>query len=91
MLTLDKKVLRNQHTAFRNMEDEGLVMDPATSSLHSLNEVGCAIWNFIVEQHTIAEIVDMLLQTFDCDREQATQDTLKFVQLLGEKKLATIE
>ena len=91
MLSLDNKILRNQHTAFRSMEDEGLIMDPATSSLHSLNEVGCAIWDFIEEQRAISDIVEMLLKTFDCEREQATQDTLQFVQLLQEKDLVTIE
>lgn len=87
MLTLDSTIQRNPHTAFRSLEAEGLIMDPETSSLHSINEVGCVIWEFISEPRKVGDVVEKVLQEFECDRETATQDTLDFVQTLTEQGL----
>lgn len=90
MLTLTDKILRNQNTAFRILDGDGLIMDPETSFLHSLNEVACAIWDFISEKRQVEEIVGMLLEEFDCDLNMATQDTLTFLETLQEKGLIQV-
>jgi len=87
---LNNNVVRNHETAYRNLDNEGLIMNPIDSMLHSLNEVGCYIWEYISQQRTISEIVDLMLEDFDCDRETAEKDVLEFLAALQKQGLVKV-
>ena len=86
-MDLESRVLRNSQTAYRNLDGEGLVMNPTDSTLHSLNDVGSAIWEFVAEERSVGEIVDMVVERFDCTRETAEADVLAFLRQLQERRL----
>lgn len=90
MINTESKVIRNPQTAYRNIEGEGLVMNPADSMLHSLNEVACAIWEFIAEERKVADVVAMLTDKFDCDTATAERDALAFLEELNKQGLVKV-
>jgi hypothetical protein len=88
---LDSRIKRNSTTAYRNMEGEGLIMNPADSMLHLLNEVGSSIWEFLQEPRIVRDIVAMVFENFNCDQQTATNDVLEFLQTLQKQQLVEIE
>jgi hypothetical protein len=90
-MQLEDRIRRNASTAYRNVEGEGLVMNPTDSMLHLLNETGSAIWEYLKEPHTVQEVLAMVLDRFDCDPETATEDILTFLQTLQEQQLVEKE
>ena len=89
-MNLQSKCMRNSQTAYRNLEGEGLIMNPSDSTLHSLNEVAGAVWEFIEAEHSVEEVVEMVLSRFNIDRETATADVTVFLEALEERQLAKV-
>ncbi len=90
IIILEDSIVRNPETAYRNLDGEGLVMNPSDSMLHSLNEVACAIWEYLIEEHKVSEVVEMVLEKFNCDYETAERDVLNFLQTLQQQDLVKL-
>ncbi|HOO21621.1 MAG TPA: PqqD family protein [Kiritimatiellia bacterium] len=86
-MNAETKIKRNSSTAYRNLDGEGLIMNPADSMLHSLNDTGSAIWEYIAETRQVSEIVDMLMEKFNGARETAEKDVEEFLNALNEQGL----
>ena len=90
MITMDDKVMRNYETAYRNIDGEGLIMNPKDSMLHSLNETACAIWEFISEKRKISDIVEIVMGEFDIGRKTAEKDVLECIKTFQQQDLVKI-
>lgn len=44
----------------------------------NLNETGAFLWRFFMEEHTVEEAVEALLETYEVERENATTDVQRF-------------
>jgi hypothetical protein len=84
------KVQRNDNTVFRNIEDTGLIMNPDDSSLHTLNEVACFIWDLIVDERTVGEVTAKVHESYNCTPEQAATDVQTFLATLVDRGLVTV-
>ena len=49
------------------------------ASIYSLNEVASSIWQALAQPHSKSEIVQLLEQEFDGDRQQIEQDVESFL------------
>jgi len=90
-MLLDDRVSRNTITAYRNLDGEGLVMNPSDSMLHSLNEVGCAIWEALAEPKAVRDLVAVVLGQFDCDQATAERDVIEFLAALQAQGLVKVQ
>lgn len=61
----EQRFKRAAHTAFRRIEDEGVVLDLRTSAYYSLNETARAVWEGLEEGLSVAAISEKLSSEFD--------------------------
>ena len=54
----------------------------------NLNETGAFMWKFFSEEHTLEEGVDALCAEYDVDRERATSDVQKFMDIIANNGFA---
>ena len=71
---------RHSETAYRAVGDDGgLVVQPSRSEVQVLNPVGSKVYALLDGQHTVAQIVDAVVEEFDVSVEQAEQDVGDFL------------
>lgn len=92
MLSSHARFIRNQEVVSRKIEGE-LIIVPIRSgvgdlnSLYTLNPVGSVLWDFMTEDHTVAEMVQRVCDEFEVTTAQAQQDIETFLDSLVEEKL----
>jgi hypothetical protein len=91
MLSLENSVIKNEQTAYRNIDTEGLIMNPSDNTLHSLNEVACSVWEFITEERKVSDIVTMVLENYDADSETVTRDVIEHITALHDQGLVIVK
>jgi hypothetical protein len=91
MLDLDRYITRDPDAAWRIFEDGAVIVTPQESVMHSLNPVGTRIWELADGTLTVSEILDLVVEEFEVDREEAEQDVLGFCRALADKGMLTIE
>ena len=64
------------------VSDEGFVFDPTTGDSYLMNRVGTAIVRGLQQGRTDDEVVQDILQEFDCTEEKATRDVADFTDRL---------
>ena len=75
-----------------NLPDgEVVILNLKDSVYYGLNEVGGRIWEIIREPIAVGEVVDVLLDEYDVDREQCTQEVVDLVTDLVDKKLVELK
>lgn len=86
------RFIRAQEVVSRKIEGE-LIIVPIRSgvgdlnSLYTLNPVGSVLWDFMAEDHTVAEMVQRVCDEFEVTATQAQQDIESFLNSLVEEKL----
>ena len=53
----------------------------------AVSELGVAVWNLLQQEKDETEIVELLLQEYEVDRDTLTADIKEFLQSLREKEL----
>ena len=92
MLSDTSRYVRNQEVVSRQIEGE-LVIVPIRSgvgelnSLYTLNPVGSALWDFMTEGHTIAEMVNRICDEFEVSSSRAESDIQDFLDAMLEEEL----
>jgi hypothetical protein len=87
---------RNQDVVSRNIQGE-LVIVPIRSgvgdlnSLYTLNPVGCVLWEFMNDEHTVSEMVQRVCDEFEVTEAQAQPDIESFlVSLVAEDLVRSV-
>lgn len=55
--------------------------------LIALNETGADIWKILQEDHTEEEVVDILMASYESDREEVVQSVKEFISSLQESDI----
>lgn len=77
-------VVANPDCPVRQVGPGLVIMDPAGTATHSLDEVGAFLWNLLDGRHSLGQMVDALVATYDVEPERATTDAQDFLaQLLA--------
>lgn len=86
------RFVRNQDVVSRQIDGE-LIIVPVRrgvgdlNSLYTLNPVGCLLWDFIAEGHTLTEMVARVCEEFEVGSTQAMQDIEAFLDSMVQEKL----
>jgi hypothetical protein len=92
MLPDNGRFIRNHEVVSRQIEGE-LIIVPIRhgvgdlNSLYTLNPVGSVLWDFMMEGHTVPEMVQRICDEFDVTTAQAQGDIHDFLDSLLEEKL----
>lgn len=85
-MNLTKKYPEHDNrTASRVIEGEIVIITPEDCMLHVLNTVGTRLWKLADGKRNIEEIISIICDEFQVEREVAGADTLEFIEQLQEK------
>ncbi|RME29641.1 MAG: PqqD family protein [Deltaproteobacteria bacterium] len=83
----NSRVQRQKDVAWRIIDGEAVIVSPADSLMHTLNDVGTRIWELLAGDKTLKEVAEILCAEFEVDPKRAEQDTIWFVKCLAKKGL----
>ena len=83
--------LRVDDVAWRDVGDELIILELATSTYLTLNGSAKQLWLGLASGASIEQLVDTLVSTYGISAEQAGSDTEVFLAALVERKLVELE
>lgn len=88
---LTDTVVRSPRLAGRLFEERMLVITPADSMLHRLDEAGTFIWSLLETPRTAGSLIDAVADHFDgFDKEKNGPEVLAFLAEIAAKGLVEI-
>jgi len=78
---------RNPALAWREIDDETVIISPGESVMHELNDTGSFVWRNIDGHRTAEDLAALLVEQYDVARETALADTLALLEELSTRKL----
>jgi hypothetical protein len=87
--TIDESALwrRDSSLPFQTMDDEIIVVDPATRQVHLLNTTAAHIWTLLQSAHSLPALVIALEQEFDATPGELRAEVVSFLSEMSEKHL----
>ncbi|KFO67378.1 hypothetical protein ER57_11235 [Smithella sp. SCADC] len=82
---------KNPEIIAKNVRGEMVLLNPLSGKYYGLNKVGCAFWEKADGTRTLPEIVSLLLEDFNVERERLTKDIEDLIKSLTENKLVTLD
>lgn len=89
-MELGQKPRQNPNHAVREIDGMLFIMNPDTSELHQLNEVGARVWQLLDGHRTVAEMAQCIEAEFEVDLETAESDALAFLGEMAAKDLIQV-
>lgn len=83
MILLSSLVVAAENQASSNIDQETIVLNFQSGGYYGLNEVCTSIWNLIQEPKKVEEIRDAILEEYEVESEQCSQDLLRLLQELS--------
>src|SRR3974390_121329 len=86
------RFIRNHEVVSRQIEGE-LIIVPIRhgvgdlNSLYTLNQVGSVLWDFMLEEHTVPEMMTRICEEFEVTPARAQDDICEFLDSMLEEKL----
>ena len=74
-----------------NMEEAAVILNTRDGKYYELNPVGASFWKLIQEPRTVDEIMAMLLEEYEVERNELEQDLYELVHELLAKELVDIQ
>ena len=78
---------KNPILAWREIDDEIVIVSPDDSVLHELNETGSFVWKQLDGRRPVAEIAAGLAAEYDVGTEDALRDVETFLGELASRQL----
>ena len=78
---------RNPVLAWREIENETVIISPGESVMHELNDTGSLLWRNIDGRRNVAELAAFLVAEYEVTQEIALADTLSLLEELSTRKL----
>ena len=89
MPEIDRIFQKNENFVFRQIDDETILVPIKDNlgdmgSIYNLNEVGAFVWKHLNGKASLADIKNMILDTFEVSEREADADLSDFVNQLKE-------
>ena len=91
MISNNTQVKASNDQVSCELDEEAAILDMKTGVYYGLDPVGARIWELIQQPQTVAEVVAQLLDEYDVDAEQCTQDVIMLLSQLHERELIEIK
>ncbi len=74
-----------------DLVEEAALLNLKDGVYYGLNPVGARIWNLLQKPITVSNILDVLLEEYDVEKDVAHADLMKLLEQLWEKELVKVE
>jgi len=78
---------QHKDIAWRNIDGETVLIDPASGTIFVLNRVGSKIWKLLEEPRSPVSMVQAIASDFEVQEVQALDDLLIFLEDLSRRNL----
>ena len=90
LITLDMIPLQEQDVVSRTIDGEAVLVTPAQGEVKVINEVGARIWEVCDGQISASQIVELICNEYQVERDQAEKDVLEFLEALYTRGLIVV-
>jgi hypothetical protein len=90
-MLMERVPKKNQDIIGKNVRGEMVLLNPLSGKYYGLNKVGCAFWEKVDGKRSLSEIVSLLLEDFNVEKERLIQDIEDLMKTLTENKLITFD
>ena len=78
---------KNPALAWREIDDETVIISPNESLMHELNDTGSFLWKSIDGSRTTADLAALLVEIYEVTPDVALSDTESLLEELSSRKL----
>jgi len=78
---------KNPALAWREIDDETVIISPNDSVMHELNDTGSFVWKNIDGKKSAAELAALLTENYEVSPDTALCDTQSLLEELSSRKL----
>ena len=78
---------KNPALAWREIDDETVIISPNDSVMHELNDTGSFLWKNIDGKRSVTELADLLVKNYEVTVEVALADTQALLDEMFSRKL----
>jgi hypothetical protein len=78
---------KNPALAWREIDDETVIISPNDSVLHELNDTGSFLWKNIDGKKSAAALAGLLVENYDVTPDIALSDTQALLEEMSSRKL----
>jgi hypothetical protein len=78
---------KNPALAWREVDDETVIISPNDSVMHELNDTGSFLWKHIDGHRSAAELAELLVANYEVTPDMALADTQSLLQEMSSRKL----
>jgi hypothetical protein len=78
---------KNPALAWREIDDETVIISPNDSVMHELNEAGSFLWKNIDGKKSAAELAELLAENYEVSADIALSDTEALLEEMSSRKL----
>ncbi len=82
---------RNPDIIWNNVRGETVLLNSASGRYYGLNKVGCAFWEKIDGKRSLTEIVELMHQQFNVEKEILVKDIDDLTKTLAENNLVILD
>jgi hypothetical protein len=70
--------------------EEIVLLDVASGKYFKIDEIGSTIWEYLKEPKSIEDLVNVLMQEFEVEKERCTSDVSNFIEELKRNEFLVI-
>ncbi len=78
---------KNPALAWREIDDETVIISPNDSMMHELNDTGSFLWKNIDGKKSAAELAELLAENYEVTPDIALSDTQALLEEMSSRKL----
>jgi hypothetical protein len=78
---------KNPALAWREIDDETIIISPNDSVMHELNDTGSFLWKNIDGRKSAAELAELLVENYEVTPDIALSDTQALLEEMASRKL----
>ncbi len=90
MISTNTQVKASNDQVSCELDEEAAILDMKTGVYYGLDPVGARIWELIQAPQQVSSIVSHLLDEYDVDADQCTQDVIMLLSRLQELELIEV-
>ena len=78
---------KNPALAWREIDDETIIISPNDSIMHELNDTGSFLWKNIDGRKSAADLAELLVENYEVTPDIALSDTQALLEEMSSRKL----
>ena len=78
---------KNPALAWREIDEETVIISPNDSVMHELNDTGSFLWKNIDGKKSAAELAELLAENYEVTKDVALFDTQSLLEEMSSRKL----